>query len=105
MNKYKPLTKEQMIETAHALIALANGEEVQYYSEINGWSDCPTVDTEFPHRPKPKENFAVSVPTIEQATVGAIRDAEAYHQEQSQPTVSSAATKGQPTVSTDVNDY
>lgn len=49
------MTKAQLLETAQALIAYANGQPVQYYSEINGWSDCDDVCTEFPHRPKPLE--------------------------------------------------
>ncbi len=62
MNKFKPLTKEQMLQTAEALIALAHGREVQYFSEINGWSDCETVDTEFPHRPKPDDSHEAQLP-------------------------------------------
>lgn len=61
-----PMTPEQKLENARAMLAWAKGEPVQYWSDsLKQWCDCLgdgyAVDCEFPHRPKPKEEISTRV--------------------------------------------
>lgn len=48
------LTPEQLRQNAEAMLALADGREIEYLSPVlKTWTACETCDTEFEHRVKP----------------------------------------------------
>jgi len=49
------LKPEQLRRNAEAMLSLADGKVIQYFSPVlKAWTDCESCDTEFEHRVKPE---------------------------------------------------
>lgn len=83
------LTPEQLRQNAAAMLALADGQRIEYFSPIlQAWCECWCCDTDFVHRIRPVEEQPAEPTWNGQLNVEA---------------AVAASLKKQP--STDVNDY